>query len=631
MKKLFLLIAAGSVVLGANAQSSKKVSHVAPERQIAKVPGAIARHDDHVNYVHHGKATLTQIGATTTFGSGPGLPAGWTSGNAPSTAPVNWKWINTANTNYIDLNSASANDGWVVCDINDNPGSLPVDAYLTSPSFNFSGHAHVGMVFTEYYDRFEDSCYVDVNNGAGWVSYPVNFNNTLRPNDQTDNASDVLLNISATASNQSSVQIRFHFKGSYQGYEWHVDDLKFVDLDPVSNMLERSAHVYKAGTAEMDPLGTMPVQLFTSATPYTFLSNNGYNAQTNVSVTSNMVAPAGAPSYSQTVTKASLPVNAFDSVVSYAANPYTSTVTGTYKNGFAAGSATDTASFALTNTSWVQARPSFTAHGYYMYKASAPQMSLEYTTFFTVPKGKSDTLTSFNVSLYDGAGQPIEVQLYTYDGSNYTPVAGGAKTLAASDVSNNSIIWSSDIAATGANPGPIVLDGGTNDSFGQTYYAVVKTAGATQETVLWCADAPAFPAQSYFGLQAFEDTSDNLPNSYALAAHTVYAQTPVPLIRLNFDTYLGVKELVSNIALMNAFPNPANNKINIPFKVQTGGDATITVTNAAGQVVKSQVKHANANEYTTVEFSTSDLASGTYFYSVDVDGKRSSDHFVVTH
>jgi hypothetical protein len=629
MKKLFLLIAAGSVVLGANAQSSKKVSQVAPERRDTKVLGAVGRHDDHVNYVHHGKATLTQIGATTTFGSGPNLPAGWTESHTGANAT--WKWINTANANYIDLASASANDGWVVCDISDNTGTQPVDAYLKSPSFNFSGHAHVGMMFSEYYTRFEDSCYIDVGVGptpASWTTYSVNFNNSLRVNDQTDNVSDVLIPIPA-ADNQSNIVIRFHFKGSYQGYEWHVDDLKFVDLDPVTNVLERSAHVYRAGTAEMDAMGTMPVQLFTSATPYTFLSNDGYNAETNVGVTSNMVVPTGAPSYSQTKTVANMPSGGFDTTVSYAANPYSSTVAGIYKNGFATGSVSDTAEFQLTNVSWVQARPSFTAHGYYLYKASAPQAQFEYTTFFTVPYGMKDTLTSFNVSLYDGANQPIEVQVYTYDGSNYTPVAGGAKTLVASDVSNTSIIWSSDIAATGANPGPIVLDGGTNDSFGQTYYAVVKTAGASQETVVWCADAPAFPA--YFGLQALQDTSDNIPNSYTLGAHTVYAQTPVPLIRLNFDTYLGTKEIVSNVGLYNAYPNPANNKITIPFKVQTGGDATITITNAAGQVVKSQVKHTNANEYNTVDFSTSDLASGTYFYSVDVNGKHSSDHFVVTH
>ncbi len=635
MKKSILLLAGGLLVLGANAQSKKINKTLQPTRTEAKVKGAEAVYMPGVQTMHYGKATIAQIGSTVTWG---GSLSGWVAAAATSTVVP--KWVNTtSNPNYFpDLASASAGDGWVVFDFNDNTGTAPVDATLTSPSsFSFTGHAHVGVMISEWHKRFQDSAYIDVATAVNgpWTSYAIYQNNTLRPNDETDNPFNTLVNISATAGNQGTVYIRFHLKGDYQGYGWAFDDLKFYDLDPVDVRLQRSAHTYKTGNYEEYPLGVIPPQFMTQVQPYAFVDNYGYNAQTNLSVNSTITAnPAGGPSYNQNQTLANLPVSGFDSVISYTSAFTPDDTARTYTNVFTQGSATDTAMFRVSDSSWLQARPSFTAHGYYLTKAGS--FSYEYCTIFNVPYGKSDTLTTLNLSLYNGAGQNVTVQIYTYDatGGIFQPVASATKQLSGGDVSNNSIIWSSNFYPADANNMSPVLTGGTNDSFGQNYYVVVKTVNATSDVVLWTADAPAFPATSYFGGQALQDTSDNA-DTYTFGLGTIFGFTTVPCVRLNFgvpQTNLAVNNIDNRTKVYAAYPNPANNEINIPFLTQEKGNVNVTITNALGQVVRTKtITNVETGVQTTAQLSTSNLADGIYLFTVEVNGTRSTGRFTVTH
>lgn len=639
MKKTILFIAAGLIATGANAQSKQAFKNLPWAKTDAKAEGTEAVYMPGVQTMHYGKATIAQIGSTETWG---GSLAGWIP--AASSGTVSPKWVNAGtNPNYFpDLASASAGDGWVIFDFNDNTGTAPVDATLTSPSsFSFTGHAHVGVTISEWHNRFQDSVYIDVATGPSgpWTSYAIYQNNTLRPNDETDNPFNTLVNISATAGNQGTVYIRFHLKGDYQGYGWAFDDLKFFDLDPVDVRLQRSAHTYKTGNYEEYPLGVIPMQFMTEVHPFTFVDNYGYNAQTNLSVNSSITTtPAGGPTYNQNKTLANLAVSGFDSAINYTSNPFSPDLNTPYRytNVFTQGSATDTAEFSVTDTTWLQARPSFTAHGYYLNKSAAPAFSYEYCTIFNVPYGKSDTLTSMNLSLYNGSGQTVAIQIYTYDdaGGIFQPVASATKTLIGSDVSNTSITWSSNFFPADASNNSPILTGGTNDSFGQNYYVVVKTINATQDVVLWTADAPAFPATEYFGGQALQDTSDN-SDTYTFGNGTIFGFTTVPCVKLNFgvpQTNLAIQNVANKVKVFEAYPNPANNNINIPFMANAKGNVTVSITNSLGQVIKSQTLNGvQAGVQTTATLPTSDLASGTYFFTVESNGNRSSGRFTIKH
>ena len=79
---------------------------------------------------------------------------------------------------------------------------------------------------------------------------------------------------------------------------------------------------------------------------------------------------------------------------------------------------------------------------------------------------------------------------------------------------------------------------------------------------------------------------------------------------------------ISNVVVA---PNPANNVVNISFNSANTG-ATVTLTNAFGQQVASQVV-ATGN----ASFNTANLADGVYIYTIDAKDGKSSGRVVIAH
>ncbi len=83
---------------------------------------------------------------------------------------------------------------------------------------------------------------------------------------------------------------------------------------------------------------------------------------------------------------------------------------------------------------------------------------------------------------------------------------------------------------------------------------------------------------------------------------------------------------------MAAYPNPANNEINVSFIMNQNVNATVSITNAVGQVIATkEVANVIAKQNNIVTFSTADLSAGLYFYTVEAKGQRTTNRFVVTH
>ena len=84
-------------------------------------------------------------------------------------------------------------------------------------------------------------------------------------------------------------------------------------------------------------------------------------------------------------------------------------------------------------------------------------------------------------------------------------------------------------------------------------------------------------------------------------------------------------------SIPTVYPSPANNEVNVTFTSIAAGKANISITNTIGQVIDSKVLSTKANEVNTVAFSTATLANGMYFYTVEANGQRHTNRFVVTH
>lgn len=110
---------------------------------------------------------------------------------------------------------------------------------------------------------------------------------------------------------------------------------------------------------------------------------------------------------------------------------------------------------------------------------------------------------------------------------------------------------------------------------------------------------------------------------HSMQAHVVCDDCPL----------LSVKNINNNLLeTVTLFPNPADNEVNVNFTMSNDATAKVYITNAMGQLIASQnVNDVKAKKTSTVKFSTANMASGIYFYTVEANGQRKTDRFVVTH
>jgi hypothetical protein len=86
---------------------------------------------------------------------------------------------------------------------------------------------------------------------------------------------------------------------------------------------------------------------------------------------------------------------------------------------------------------------------------------------------------------------------------------------------------------------------------------------------------------------------------------------------------------VSNIASVNAYPNPTHADIAINFNLKEAANTTVSISNAVGQVLATQ--NLGMTQKATANFNTDKLANGIYFYTVDANGQRQTNRFIVSH
>lgn len=108
------------------------------------------------------------------------------------------------------------------------------------------------------------------------------------------------------------------------------------------------------------------------------------------------------------------------------------------------------------------------------------------------------------------------------------------------------------------------------------------------------------------------------------------ADHSTPMIRMILGTTASLSEEVALASTLNAYPNPANNSTTITYSLNKSGNVNIVITDIMGRTVKTMEQGSQvAGTSYNVNLNTSDLANGTYFYTLSVDGERQTKKFVV--
>ncbi len=90
---------------------------------------------------------------------------------------------------------------------------------------------------------------------------------------------------------------------------------------------------------------------------------------------------------------------------------------------------------------------------------------------------------------------------------------------------------------------------------------------------------------------------------------------------------------INNIATVgNIHPNPANNSVIIPVTMKQAAGVNVTLTNTVGQTMATQnLGQFSANQTKNAAFNTAALANGVYFITIEANGARTTNRFVVAH
>ena len=145
-----------------------------------------------------------------------------------------------------------------------------------------------------------------------------------------------------------------------------------------------------------------------------------------------------------------------------------------------------------------------------------------------------------------------------------------------------------------------------------TYYVAIESvgdAGATNDVVVSTSGS------------TYEQTSF----LYDAADDEWYFTTNTPVIRMNFDQVLSVKEVENNIAL-SVYPNPANDFAVVSFA--NADNSTVKIVDIAGKVVATLNANAASNGSTKLNVNTSNFEAGVYTVIVEHSTGVSSTKFI---
>lgn len=650
MKKLFLLLL-GGFALPAIAQQSKSalVNDAVRTPYLAETSGNVNSASN--SFSHLAKTTAVAF-ETEDFSSGTTttLSAGWSAGSIGSVnANASWKWRQTAVTGIYNIgviNSTTASNGWMVYD-SDSIGSAfptanPIEGYLQSPSYNCSGHASVEVSFQQHFRKFQDSCFVDVstNSGMSFTTFPLKTNNALNNNSSLPSNPHVArVNISSVAANQANVIIRLRYKCTYLGgsYNWLVDDFALSELDPVELSLDNAGVVMYDGAAGFTSFGAIPTQFVDTLVPVVYISNNGSTDPGAITVNASMYR-SGTSVYTSSFNLTGLMTNTQDSILDF--EPTVQTATGTYTAAFDVNVSGDAVSnnnvdsITLSINDTLYHRNSGATRGsYYIHRSSANtngEASYNIGTFFTIPVGKSDTLTGVQAAFQSATtvGSTVVAHVFKFISSGTSGTwdfvaSTMQKTLTAADISVPTAVAITRFNLDPAN-GDLIMDEGD-------YAVVVQSVNVTDtNTVLLLYTDESTPSALNY-LHGIGDTSlnDGL-TGFGGAGNLPFRVSGAPVVRLIFGKQppLGVQQLNANIMNTRIYPNPVKDEVKIAFEMQHPAEVSIICTNAIGQTIFS--KRANKNSGEEI-FNTSTLSNGVYFATIKANGITKTERFVVAH
>ncbi len=525
-----------------------------------------------------------------------------------------WHIINTPNSIPVSALSPfaapTAANGFlfVNSDANntmDQDGTPIITTATTVNAIDCSAHSVVKVKYNHNFRWWHDTRGIRVSgdNGATWTEFLISDEvDYFTPNQNSANPEVTVIDISSIAAGQSQVKIQFYYNDNdYWGWYWAVDDVELYV--PEANDVKLNSVLWGSTGfwAERLAYYQVPQSQVTEVEFSGIVENIGAQNQTDA------VFTATTGSYTGTSAATPIAVGQIDTLACATSFTPGSSIANHVLSGNVALGVTDgdPSNNAMNNFATIAVNP----YVYSRDNGTATNGSFNGGMGFEVGN-IFDIFSNVSIgggSVYiNGAAEPgaeIYLKLYSID-----PATGDFLYV---DETGPYILQSTDLDAEvtlsflgGSYPlnadESYLLVAGSNGDGGATNDLVVGTAG------------PAPVQTCYY---------------YDMTDLTWYYTTSQPMVRMNFDPALGVKEQVASFGVEVA-PNPAADATQVSFNVKNTSDAIINVIDMAGKIVATQTLAA-VNGAQNVEINTSALNSGMYTVSVTANGTTVTEKLAV--
>lgn len=488
----------------------------------------------------------------------------------------------TASNGYLMINSDAigGSDG-------DNTPTI-VQATNATP-IDLTGYQYVSLTFEHNYRWWQDTRGVRVSgdNGATWTEFEIT-NNGGYPNDQnSENPTVELFDISSIAGDSSEVLVQFYYNDNdYWAWYWAVDDVKIVETDPFDL---RNNGIYWGSDQAIGtrvPYFQVPLNQVAPVDLSGSVSNIGYEDQLDVIYTVDVTSEGfTSPSAIETVL-------AFETDTLDCAAQFTPPGLGTYVfDATVSSTATDatpgnndiTAGGQITVNDYTYARDEDVAEG-----AFAPDMDFEAGNMFDI--WQTDDLTGIDVQFGTGLdvnGLEVFARVYSID-----PNDGSFILVAETPIYNTEAGWEGSLQT-------FVFDNPVTLTAGEAYVAAVGSF-STGMSVGTSGDSP--------------DQTSFLYGDLGTGGIAWYFTNSTPMVRMNFDPTINVNTNELNEFNLTVYPNPAQNSANVDFTLENASDVTFELTDLSGKSVYSISEKMSAGDNSIV-VPTDALSNGVYMYT----------------
>ena len=591
---------------------------------------------------------LTQLSAQNVVWSenfANGIPAGWGNDDA---APSNVLWTycpdpNAGNgnpgcapifTGRVAFAAETAANGFAVLD-SDQGGELTANhiCRLTTPAINMSALSNVFLAFQTQIGTFtvatEGGAILRVStDNVNWTEF------TIFPGLDTEwsaNPEIPIIDISTVAAGQSTVYLQWQWTGNYE-YMWEIDDIKIYDANPTpANDLELADFFYPVSS-----FATPASQIATDTFGfYGYVSNNGTEVQTNVTLKAVVRLDGGAVVFSDSIVVPALAAGVKDSLL-------------VLPNQFAPE--IPEGSYRIEYSLYADAadeRPSDNADGspfevtdFLFTKEPMPEQAFRTGSGGDYTIGNLYTMSSLDLESYQATSITFA---YFADAAEIAlaDVAAGINLFRVND----------DVAADWSNFDDADLFSTSLTSSG---FASFEADASTTNFALQTVDlynintgeigVPLDPGARYFATVSWDGPNNVCYHAFNNDVSTFFINSLVystqwylggfqgdddnAVVRMGISLVTSTDNNPLADNTMSIFPNPVvNGNVNLDLNFVQPTDATITIADMSGRVISVRDRKAVTQE--KVNFNLPQLATGTYIARIATKEGTLTKKFIV--